>query len=359
MESRERPTVPGTSKVVSNTYAQQITETLCASLVSFEFTKPDGSYLQPLERPDIGAFSVTVVKRVTLADQTLGYISIALVYLSVIVMGSEVKLGQLQHLMQRPGCVGAAQITNMIIQPFMAFLLSKLFNLSPAESLYLVMVGCCPAGANSNMFCLVSHGEITLSFVVTFMSTFMCMGWMPLNLFTYSNFIAGDTGVKSVNDVNVPYGRMVINMVKLLIPILCGMLLRYFFPSTDREWFRRFRWIVAASLFVSSLHHIYSTRFVIQLINSKLLGVACLLPLSGFLTGAILTLISRQRSSAIRTVLLGTGLQDTFLVVLIVRDLKKPPASDLDCAIPHICASFALLYAFLCYAAHHLLLGSD
>ena len=82
-------------------------------------------------------------------------------------------LQNISHLISRPGFMNMFYLDSLLQ---MAFLLSKLFNLSPAESLYLVMVGCCPAGANSNMFCLVSHGEITLSFVVTFMSTFMCMG---------------------------------------------------------------------------------------------------------------------------------------------------------------------------------------
>ena len=109
-----------------------------------------------------------------------------------------------------------------------AFCLSKLFSLSPSDSLYLIMIGCCPGGGPSNMMAMIIHGEITLSFVITFMSTVMSMGWMPLNLFTYSNFI-GDTGIKSVNDISVPYGRMIINIVKLSIPILCGMLLRLLF----------------------------------------------------------------------------------------------------------------------------------
>ena len=48
----------------------------------------------------------------------------------------------------------------------------------------LFVLGCCPGGTGSNFWTLLLNGDINMSITMTFMSTVLALGFMPMWIFT-------------------------------------------------------------------------------------------------------------------------------------------------------------------------------
>lgn len=53
----------------------------------------------------------------------------------------------------------------------------------------LFVLGCCPGGTGSNFWTLLLNGDINMSITMTFMSTVLALGFMPLWIFTMGIFL--------------------------------------------------------------------------------------------------------------------------------------------------------------------------
>lgn len=65
------------------------------------------------------------------------------------------------HL-RNPKGVAVAVMAQYGVMPLTAFVLGKLFQLGPTESLAILICGCCPGGNLSNIFSLVLKGDMNL-----------------------------------------------------------------------------------------------------------------------------------------------------------------------------------------------------
>lgn len=65
------------------------------------------------------------------------------------------------HL-RKPKGVAIAVMAQYGIMPLTAFVLGKLFQLGAAESLAILICGCCPGGNLSNVFSLALRGDMNL-----------------------------------------------------------------------------------------------------------------------------------------------------------------------------------------------------
>ena len=88
-------------------------------------------------------------------------------------MGLTLKPGDFKVVFSRPkdvviGC--AAQFT---VMPLLAFLLTRLFGLSPELSIGVILVGTCPGGTSSNVMTYLSKGDVPLSVGMTSVSTIL------------------------------------------------------------------------------------------------------------------------------------------------------------------------------------------
>ena len=88
-------------------------------------------------------------------------------------MGLSLTTEDFKILAQRPFdiCIGAA--AQYLIMPFSAYFFSRLLNLSPALSLGLILVGCCPGGVSSNVMSYLCGGDVAFSVGMTTASTIL------------------------------------------------------------------------------------------------------------------------------------------------------------------------------------------
>lgn len=118
------------------------------------------------------------------------------------------------------GCL--AQFTTM---PLLAFLLTKIFGLSPELAVGVILVGTCPGGTSSNVMTYLAKGDVALSVGMTGVSTILAPFLTPLLTYLF----AGQT-------VDVNMASMFLSIVKVvIIPIAAGCLINRFFSDFTQK----------------------------------------------------------------------------------------------------------------------------
>ena len=97
-------------------------------------------------------------------------------YLLMVVMfgmGLTMKPRDFALVFKRPNDILVGTAAQFIIMPALAFGLSKLFQLDPALTAGVVLVGTCPGGTSSNVITYLSKGDVALSVGMTSVNTLL------------------------------------------------------------------------------------------------------------------------------------------------------------------------------------------
>jgi len=97
--------------------------------------------------------------------------------------------------------------------PFVAWSIAKMFSLNDAHSIGIILIGCTPGGASSNIFEYLSGANLVLGLTMTSITNFFSLGTMPLMLFIYTQ----------------EYSESVCLSIMCVFP--CFLFLSYFIPS--------------------------------------------------------------------------------------------------------------------------------
>lgn len=145
-----------------------------------------------------------------------------IIYLLMIVMfgmGLTLRAADFKTVFTRPKDVIIGCIAQFTIMPFLAYILTKIFNLPAELAIGVILVGACPGGTSSNVMTYLARGDVALSVAMTAVSTLLAPILTPLLTLLY----AGQRV-----DVNVI--AMFISIVKVvIIPIGLGVILNRLF----------------------------------------------------------------------------------------------------------------------------------
>ena len=90
-------------------------------------------------------------------------------------MGTTLNLKDFALVLKRPLDILIGCCAQYFVMPFLAYLLSVAFNLDPALTTGVVLVGTCPGGTSSNVITFMSKGDVALSVTMTSVSTVLSM----------------------------------------------------------------------------------------------------------------------------------------------------------------------------------------
>ena len=153
------------------------------------------------------------VKDFGLANIILGII--------MLTMGCTLSTQDFKILLQRPLDILLGTIAQFTVMPFVAYGLSKAFNLSPELSIGIILVGCCPGGVSSNIMSFLCKGDVAFSVGMTTVSTLLAPVVTPLMVY----WLAGEK-------IEVDAWGMFQNiLVVTLLPVAIGCLFNYIFGS--------------------------------------------------------------------------------------------------------------------------------
>jgi len=142
--------------------------------------------------------------------------------LGVIMFGMGLTLSpqDFRVVFSRPKDVLIGCLTQFMVMPLMAWLLTKAFALLPELALGVILVGCCPGGTASNVITYLAKGDLALSVGMTATSTVLAPVLTPLLVWLMAGTI-----------VEVDTLGMLLSIVYVVIaPIVCGFLIQHYLP---------------------------------------------------------------------------------------------------------------------------------
>jgi len=122
-------------------------------------------------------------------------------------------------------------IAQILVMPLIAFILATLLAVPPAIAVGLVIIAACPGGTTSNLFVLLSRGNIALSIVLTVSASLITILTLPL----FTN-IALQHYMGTEEDIVLPVWKTVGMLIGIvLFPVAIGMVVRTRKPEVARK----------------------------------------------------------------------------------------------------------------------------
>uniref|UniRef100_A0A2K5V8D6 Hepatic sodium/bile acid cotransporter n=1 Tax=Macaca fascicularis TaxID=9541 RepID=A0A2K5V8D6_MACFA len=218
-------------------------------------------------------------------DLALSIILVFMLFFVMLSLGCTMEFSKIKAHLWKPKGLAIALVAQYGIMPLTAFVLGKVFQLNNIEALAILVCGCSPGGNLSNVFSLAMKGDMNLSIVMTTCSTFCALGMMPLLLYLYTRGIYdGDLKDK------VPYGRIILSLVPVLIPCTIGIVLKSKRPQYMRYVIKGGMIIILlCSVAVTVLSAINVGKSIMFAMTPLLIATSSLMPFIGFLLGYVLS----------------------------------------------------------------------
>ena len=136
-------------------------------------------------------------------------------------MGLTLNPADFKIVFSRPKDVIIGCLAQFIVMPVLAWILAKVFHLSPELALGVILVGCCPGGTASNVITYLAKGDLALSVGMTATSTVLAPFLTPLI-----------TWLMAGTFVHVDTMSMFFSIVQVVIlPIVIGFITQHNFPK--------------------------------------------------------------------------------------------------------------------------------
>ncbi|XP_071958512.1 ileal sodium/bile acid cotransporter-like [Antedon mediterranea] len=257
--------------------------------------------------------------------------------ISYITMGCKMDWRIIREKLRRPYGVLIGAFCQFIIMPALSFGLAKLLNLDDAAAIGLVTIGSCPGGWLSNVFSLLLDVDFVLSLTMTFISTILALGFMPLNLFLYASQFTGDN-----ENLKTPFFDIMIQLVTLVIPVFIGMVILYKFPKLADICLKCLK-PFAVILLVMGLGLGTPAQLYVYFSDWEIFVAGVSLPFIGGCIGFGIAKIARIELKSSVTISLETGVQNSLLAIAMVRISYPQPESDLINRVPFLVVLFTSL----------------
>lgn len=236
-------------------------------------------------------------------------------------MGATLTINNFREPFKSPKPFLIGMLSQFGLLPLLGFLIAMGLQLSPTMGLGLLMIACTPGGSTSNLYTYYAKGDVALSISMTVMSSLAATFFMPFLLLIYS----GALGIGS--EIQVPFGKIFMSLLLLLIPVSIGMGIRHYSPKGAKI-------VEKAGAIIGIIAIILI--FIIPLVkNPEMFEVprnvfiaSGLIAAAGMTFGYLLSRAFRLSVKHSKTVSLETGIQNAVLTVGIIAlsfdgDLEK------------------------------------
>lgn len=243
-------------------------------------------------------------------------ISIGLPISLVIIMagiGMTLTINDFRRIAHNPKGLILGSVAQIVGMPALALIIALGFNLPAEIAVGLVIVAACPGGTSSNLFVLLSRGNVALSIMLTVISSLVTIITLPIA----ASYALTLFGASSVN-ITLPVEKMITMMVAVvLIPVIVGMLVRNFWPSWSMKseaWINKLGGITLLLLVLSICYDVGSNLF--NLLAQA--GAATLtLNIGGILAGLAIAKVSRLPNQDGLAIGIELGVKNSTLALLV------------------------------------------
>ncbi|WP_075292278.1 bile acid:sodium symporter family protein [Pararhizobium arenae] len=136
-------------------------------------------------------------------------------------MGLTISVEDFKEVARRPFDVGIGVVSQFVIMPLLAVVLTKIIPMSPEVAAGVILVGCCPGGTSSNVMTYLSKGDVALSVACTSVTTLAAPVVTPFLVWMFAS-----------QYLPVDGWAMFLSIVKVvLVPLALGFALQKLLPG--------------------------------------------------------------------------------------------------------------------------------
>lgn len=142
-------------------------------------------------------------------------------------LGLALTLGDFKRVALYPKGATIGLINLILLSPLLGFLMAKVFGITGALAVGMVLLGASPGGTTANMMTHLARGDTALSVTMTALSSLAAVITTPLFLgLASAHFAAGDAAL------NLSMGPIVVKVLLItLLPLSIGMSVRALAPA--------------------------------------------------------------------------------------------------------------------------------
>ena len=121
--------------------------------------------------------------------------------------------------------IGAA--SQMIVLPLIAFILVKIWTLSPELAIGIMIIAAAPGGVTSNLLTSFAKGDVALSISLTAVISLLCVFTIPFIVLTSANLLGDNNITKDISLFSMSKDMFLI----ITVPVLLGMMVKKFISN--------------------------------------------------------------------------------------------------------------------------------
>lgn len=220
-------------------------------------------------------------------------------------------------------------VAQIIVMPLIAFMLATLLAVPPAIAVGLVIIAACPGGTTSNLFVLLSRGNIALSIVLTVSASLITILTLPL----FTN-IALQHYMGTEEDIVLPVWKTVSMLIGIvLFPVAIGMVVRTRKPEVARKAesiVSIFGGVVLAVLIVAL---VYGVRDQIWELLKQAGPATILLNLAGIALGLAAGRVAGLTQRESLAVAVELGVKNGTIALMVTLTLLESSAMSIPAAV--------------------------
>ena len=269
---------------------------------------------------------------------TVFFLPLAL-FVIMLGMGLGLTLDDFKRILVAPKAVILGLIAQLILLPFIGFVLVSVFSPRPELAVGVIILAACPGGPTSNLITYIAKGNVALSITLTAISSLITVFTIPLvvNL-AMRTFLGAETALQ------LPLAETVVQIAVItLIPVSLGMVLHNKAPKFAASVETWVKWLSLFFLGLIIVGLLVKERANVLGFFAQVGGITfALMAISMSLGYAIATLAQLDSRSA-TSITIEVGIQNGTLAIAIASAptfLNNPTM-----AIP------AAIYALLMFAA--------
>ena len=218
------------------------------------------------------------------------------------------------NVARNPKAVAVGLVGQIILLPLIAFAIAWALKLPPIYFMGLVLVACCPGGSSSNVFSMLTKGDVALSVTLTALSSIITLFTLPVIMAFVTDFVSSANGM----DIHLPIGKLLVqNIVLLFVPLLAGSMLRKIKPLAAAKTARVLGKLAFPALMtLAAVFFLQYRREIAD--NFAVLGLSgALLILLAMLCSGVLSRISCSGAAVRRTIVIEVGMQNAAQAIAI------------------------------------------
>ena len=95
-------------------------------------------------------------------------------------LGTDLNKKSFIDVLSNPRAVVVGMLGQLVILPFIAFILAVALKLPPVYFMGILLIACCPGGSSSNVFTMLAKGDVALSVTLTAISSVVTLFTIPV-----------------------------------------------------------------------------------------------------------------------------------------------------------------------------------